>query len=550
MRKKRIFEIVTYFSSLALTMVFLARGITWIHLSINIVSAACVWYYFIFILKFQNNIFKNLPKIYSIFGLVLTMVFAYEKFIEISTYFHEILNRNGGLNSLISSPELSQIISNYFRPLLLLLIAFSSFSFFVVCSYILIHIVPAIQGELKKLDRYEQYFLICTGVSAAILLSMLYSKTNVFYEPSFNGIIQQFDVLFTTDTGAVVSNDCYFKLYSAENDIRQAMFGVFALPFSLIAKLCSYILFFIPYAYPLILNMIQVILLLYSIVMISRLLELQAHFKLLFMLFCVSTFPFIFFSLNMEQYIFSVFWLVLFVYVTIVSKSLNIKLYIAAVGSLITNSVVILPFLLFHSNGFKQNFIILLKSVLFFIMLAIVSGQLPALLRGPNVSMSLYSKFAGSSGFLYNMTLYSNFIKSCFISPGFEIDVASGSFPKMILSNPTFCYSGIVMICLSLLGWMLNFKNRFINISGFWIIFSFILLGLIGWGSEENGMILYTLYFSWAFISLSFVAIYKLFHKLKLPGILLMILSIIFMSAMNCYHVLQIIKFGIQYYPA
>ena len=44
----------------------------------------------------------------------------------------------------------------------------------------------------------------------------------------------------------------------------------------------------------------------------------------------------------------------------------------------------------------------------------------------------------------------------------------------------------------------------------YWVAFSVVLLALIGWGTWETGLVLYSLYFGWAYFTLLFQLIDKI----------------------------------------
>ena len=86
-------------------------------------------------------------------------------------------------------------------------------------------------------------------------------------------------------------------------------------------------------------------------------------------------------------------------------------------------------------------------------------------------------------------------------------------------------------------------------VSGLWILFSFALLCVMGWGTNENGLILYSLYFSWAYIILIYLFIDKLIKNDLIKRIIIIILCIsIFVFNIPAF--LEIAKFGIVNYPA
>jgi len=70
--------------------------------------------------------------------------------------------------------------------------------------------------------------------------------------------------------------------------------------------------------------------------------------------------------------------------------------------------------------------------------------------------------------------------------------------------------TGVLVFGITILSFILNRKDIFSRLCFIWVIFSFVLLCILGWGTVENGLLLYSFYFLWAFICL----IYKLFEKL------------------------------------
>ena len=78
-----------------------------------------------------------------------------------------------------------------------------------------------------------------------------------------------------------------------------------------------------------------------------------------------------------------------------------------------------------------------------------------------------------------------------------------------------------------------------------------VILLLLGWGTSENGLILYGLYFGWAILMLLFQLIEKLGETLKL-NILLPLVSLlcaVILLYWNVPSILEMVQFAIQYYP-
>jgi len=82
-----------------------------------------------------------------------------------------------------------------------------------------------------------------------------------------------------------------------------------------------------------------------------------------------------------------------------------------------------------------------------------------------------------------------------------------------------------------------------------WLLFSVILLLIIGYGTDENGLILYSLYFMWAFLSLMVLLINKLFKKIPFIEYGIYINAIGYMLYCNIQTMIDIFNFGVKHYP-
>lgn len=93
---------------------------------------------------------------------------------------------------------------------------------------------------------------------------------------------------------------------------------------------------------------------------------------------------------------------------------------------------------------------------------------------------------------------------------------------------------------------IINRKEKMGLISSSWILFSFLILCVIGWGTKENGLVLYSIYFSWAYYSLYYMLLNKIKNKKIFKFlIIIMIVIILFSSTIEMYNIL---KFAIKYY--
>lgn len=419
----------------------------------------------------------------------------------------------------------------------------SALSVISLIYYLIKRIIPFIKTEYKKFTKEEKVFLIILSTLGLILTTFLYSKTNAFYFPIFEKqVFIPYDIIYTTDSGGLNKVDAYTNIGAFENDLRQPLFGLFALPFSLTANFISKILYFIPNSYYTIFNTIQIILLGITLILIEKMLKLTKEQKIIFLTLMISTFPVILFSFVQEQYIISLFYLIATIYIGYFNKKEVNYCYVASVGTLLTSGI-IFPFITkFNKKWFKN----ILKCFICFLVFAIISGQilmLPTVIEDFNSLM----RFSGEDMLLIdrlNQFLY--FVRSIFIAPSGQITGKIIKYYRLIKISST-SLTGIIILLTCILSFILNKKNKFAKISFLWIIFSLIILCLIGWGTKENGLILYSLYFSWAYVSLIYLLINKLIKNTKLKNTIFIILILI-MLYYNTYEFTKIILFCLKYY--
>ena len=324
------------------------------------------------------------------------------------------------------------------------------------------------------------------------------------------------------------------------------------MPFAVAAKILAIPFFFLPSAYILIMQLIQAIALLIMAVLIARMSGLKEGFsKIIFLILFSITYPFILFSFVVEQYIPSVFILVLVFYVYLYKKRQNTALLALSSGVLLSNAIIV-PFITYERKivSWIQSII---RVIITFILLCIFSGKLVILLDAFNSIRSLL-RFSdiGIADLTYNKSYqFTNFIESCFIAPNTTID-SNNTFQLAIPAGISLI--GVALLCISIISVIINREMLFARICGLWVLFSVALLYIIGWGSPENGMFLYSLYFNWAYFTLVFLFFEKFFEKLpiKLKTIKYVVYSTAFvvMAIFNIEGIIDLVRFGIQYYPA
>lgn len=230
-------------------------------------------------------------------------------------------------------------------------------------------------------------------------------------------------------------------------------------------------------------------------------------------MFSFCCYPLILFSFVAEQYIIGLFYLILTIYVWYY-KLIEINyLYIGAVGTLLTSDI-LFSFISRFKN-IKNWFYNIFKCFIAFLIIMIITGQILEFYS----AIIQFEKFISWSGekilFIYKLYQFIYFVRSIFIAPKGNILIIN-KFPLYRLIEVNYIdIFGLIILLLCIVSYILNRKEKFVNISFLWLIFSFFILCLLGWGTAENGLILYSLYFSWAYIVLIFKLIDKVIKNKK-----------------------------------
>ncbi|MEN6595790.1 MAG: hypothetical protein ABFC31_12675 [Clostridiaceae bacterium] len=397
--------------------------------------------------------------------------------------------------------------------------------------------------RFRTADKVERRYLLVAGLLAAVLIVCVYSLTSAF---TVSGI--PYDVVYTADSGTLLETNTFLNINAWQNDIRQPLFGVFSLPFSVTAELLSKALFFVPNAYPILLGIIQALLLLFCCTAVARMLRLQGIKKALFLALMTVSYPVLLFLLCVEQYIFALFWVILLVETYCENAPRRRLAFVAATGSLLTSGALV--FLLPYEKSFRSVLRELLRAAGLLLAFLAFFGQFP-LLYSAAASIRDLMSFSGTGlGFGDKLLQYINFVAACVVRPFAGVDTTTYLYPSYQLYPVTAVNPiGVAVLVLAAVGFALNRKSRLARVSLGWAAFSFVLLCLIGWGTAENGLVLYTLYFSWAYLVLAYLALDAALKKWKTVQSVVSIAAVTALLAVNAANIINIILFGIRYYP-
>ncbi len=429
---------------------------------------------------------------------------------------------------------------------------------FCAVRYFYALLQPVVSDIAADFTRTEYWVLAGVSLVFMVAVGVLFVKTNAFAHPWL-----ECDLLYSSDSGACINYQSYFRLGGIENDIRSPLFALFSAPFLGIPYLVS-LLIPVANARALVLTMAQVpfhIVTWYLIIRIIPNLKLGQRFSLLAL--ALVSYSGLLFAFFPEQYIFSVFWIALFLYRYIMQNRREDFLLLGAAGTMITSAAfALLP----DPDPAKRSIGSRIKAVLVTgvkgLSLLLAFGCSDVLLSYQHVSHLLnYTNVVGS--FLQKLMQFSVLIGSAFFAANAspvvltpEInewnEIANGSM--VWRENPVVIFSiaGLVIAVLAIIGFVLNRKQLLAKISVLWCAFAFVVICFFGWGTRENGMFLYTKYFGWAFFVLVVFLVQKIASWLHLETRTapLYWAAAVGLVLYNLPQLQALLNFALTYYPA
>ena len=397
-------------------------------------------------------------------------------------------------------------------------------------------------------DFTERFFLLGVGLLFAMMILFSYVCTQAFYGAHLWGRWFNFDLIYSADSGFLVHTDVYRNIGASQNDLRQPLFGLFALPFSQTAWLLSRLLFFLPDMYVTVNQIMQMLLFLVAVVLVARMMGLKGAEKGMFLLLMTVSWPTLIFVLTAEQYLFAVFYLVMMLYLDRESPERDLS-YLAATGSMLTTGI------WFPLLTWDRDFSRFVKKTLrlcgLFFAVTFICGRLTTFLDIPEY-IEGYGAYTGADvAPVQKLMQYVNFVRACLIAPPSGVDNTTyGHLSWQMLPVTSWSLPGLVLIASSAAGLVLSRKDRFGRCCGVWMGFSLLLLGIVGWGTIDNGLSLYTLYFGWAFTAMSFRLLDRLLSRWRGVKLGVMLALILALGAVNIQALRSVLLFGSQFYPA
>lgn len=357
---------------------------------------------------------------------------------------------------------------------------------------------------LEGISRTERYVYGFAALAMAAGMAFLFLRTDAFYGIShLAGSEDLYDVVYTADSPLLVSENAYLWLNCGQNDLRQPLFAVFAAPLIAPFYLLGKVLSADPGWMAILLNVPQVMALLLGCLLLTRSLGLSGRLRNLFLGLCVLSYPVLLFSVMMEQYVIGFFYLMTLVFGCCRNRRDPVCFW--AVGGTLLTGLVLAPLMTVSDprRDWKRWLAELVDVAVGFVVAMTAFCRLDILLGAVESLLGL-SRFSGEVlTFGEKLRQYTVFLSGCLFAPEAEAMVNPWGFLSWQLPMPTgFSLLGIGVFLLAVLGAVLRWDQKISRISlGFLGLSVFVLL-VMGWGTQENGLILYALYFGWAIMTL------------------------------------------------
>lgn len=563
-RYPRLFSVLFFVSGISMSSMFSLGGFA----KPIYIPFLIILYIITYIFLIKKNIHKkavaNTSNLYLWIALAITIIISI-KYNEIIFIFLQDFLCLTRYSQIVFQYEIFQYIYKYLNIVVFVLCLLSFFSIWIFTTLLLKKFLPSTIRFIKTFDKVDKWALFIALVISTPTVFLIYANTNAFYEPCIENTYPSYNIFYSMDTPSHFSENVWLNMGAQQNDFKQPLFALMSLPSSVPAVALSYIFPILGTraSYAAWLCITQFLMSIVSFLLLAKMMRLSSIDKILFLILMCSTYTIMIFSINLEQYIVTLFWLIVFIYLTLEKSKNSFFAAIGTVGSMVSN-IAILPLLL--KNKEYRNFKKWFQLAFVFIITIIICGKTVAIINAP-LYLKQQVEYTGLEvTFADKFHQYSDFILSCFIAPSHEVmtvtevpviksiskpepnkDIKQHLYSQTTTTSINWWGVGLFIFCI--VYGVINRKKSFVQVATYWIFFSFLLLCIIGWGTKDNIQFLYTPCFSWAFVSLVFIAIVRSLDKIPIIKYTILSTLIIFVFTYNSLIFKDILEFGITYYP-
>lgn len=421
------------------------------------------------------------------------------------TIYHMVM-KSGAISKLISKGISNTTIQAVVVIALLIMSFIAMYGVSVIFNYVLSNIVALIDTIIDKKYEINNIVAIAVCVLYFLLIIWAYGNTTAFYGSGYN------DVIYGSDSYTLTSSNVWLSLFQRQNDLRQPLYMLTAAPFMGIAYILGIILncFYvnglaIAYAF------VQALLLVWSIWLLSHLISDNDIIRSLIILILSVSYPAIVFSLCLEQYVSSFFWLIMAVVAVMYDQKKADLMIIGAANGLLTSAFLVVWK---KAKSFVEWFQSAFKCGMMFLLTLFAFGRADIFLNIKANLAEIFQHIGKKLTIVDKAYQYSKFVEDCFVGQPAVEKVHNSGFLIWGSSEPnTINVVGIIIIVLIVVAVIWNRDSLLCKISASWIGFSVLLLCVLGWGTSSNALFLYSLYFSWAFWVPFFLSFQKIYNK-------------------------------------
>ncbi len=458
------------------------------------------------------------------------------------TIYHMVM-KSGAINKLMSKGISTTTIQAVVVIALLTMSFIAMYGVSVIFNYVLSNVVALIDTIIDK--KYEINNIVAIVVCALyfFLIVWVYRNTTAFYGSGYN------DVIYGSDSYTLTGSNVWLSIFQGQNDLRQPLYMLTAAPFMGIAYILGIILncFYvnglaIAYAF------VQALLLVWNIWLLSHLISDNDIIRSLIILILSVSYPAIVFSLCLEQYVSSFFWLIMVVVAVMYDQEKADLMIIGAANGLLTSAFMVVwkkakSFIEWLQSAFKCGMMFLLTLFAF--------GRMDIFLNIKANLAEIFQHTGKKLTIVDKAYQYSKFVVDCFVGQPAVERVHNSGFLIWGSSEPnTINVVGIIIIVLIVVAVIWNRESLLCKISASWIGFSVLLLCVLGWGTSSNALFLYALYFSWAFWVPFLLSFQKIYNKgYKKSVIVILTCLFILIAKLNIAEFIRMLNFAIENYP-
>ena len=458
------------------------------------------------------------------------------------TIYHMVM-KSGAINKLMSKGISTTTIQAVVVIALLTMSFIAMYGVSVIFNYVLSNVVALIDTIIDK--KYEINNIVAIVVCALyfFLIVWVYRNTTAFYGSGYN------DVIYGSDSYTLTGSNVWLSLFQGQNDLRQPLYMLTAAPFMGIAYILGIILncFYvnglaIAYAF------VQALLLVWSIWLLSHLISNNDIIRSLIILILSVSYPAIVFSLCLEQYVSSFFWLIMAVVAVMYDQKKADLMIIGAANGLLTSAFMVVWK---RAKSFVEWFQSAFKCGMMFLLTLFAFGRADIFLNIKANLAEIFQHTGKKLTIVDKAYQYSKFVVDCFVGQPAVEKVHNSGFLIWGSSEPnTINVVGIIIIVLIVVAVIWNRESLLCKISASWIGFSVLLLCVLGWGTSSNALFLYALYFSWAFWVPFLLSFQKIYNKgYKKSAIVILTCLFILIAKLNIAEFIRMLNFAIENYP-